>query len=167
MITAHYSDSYQGYLKKGMQNVILLSTVCVCVALTLCSWVPNLLGGGARHHRPPSRDGPAWVISTPSRAPCSALVNLTRVILHELLQEFLSLLVDYQADQWSPFLGDSDCETYLNITKAKFSFEYSEFDEISAEAQKFVTMLLNPQMKWVSSNLVKTWKMWINLFPRD
>ena len=166
MITAHYSDSYQGYLKKGMQNVILfIYRLCLCGTDSMFMGAESAWGGTAPP-APLTRRACLsykYAIESPLQCTreshsCNPSWTFTRIFVSSCRLSGWSVIT---------FLGDSDCETYLNITKAKFSFEYSEFDEISADAQKFVTMLLNPQMKWVSSNLVKTWKMWINLFPRD
>ncbi|PAA76985.1 hypothetical protein BOX15_Mlig005017g3 [Macrostomum lignano] len=47
----------------------------------------------------------------------------------------------------SPFMGDNDGETYSNIAKVSYSFEFPEFDEISADARDFVRRLLQKDAK--------------------
>ncbi|PAA57205.1 hypothetical protein BOX15_Mlig033628g1 [Macrostomum lignano] len=42
----------------------------------------------------------------------------------------------------SPFMGKRDADTYVNIARVNYSFNYSEFDEISTEAKDFVKQLL-------------------------
>jgi len=42
----------------------------------------------------------------------------------------------------SPFMGDSDQETFANILRNRFTFEEEEFDSISDEAKEFVGSLL-------------------------
>ncbi|KAK9499590.1 hypothetical protein O3M35_002607 [Rhynocoris fuscipes] len=42
----------------------------------------------------------------------------------------------------SPFMGDTDAETFANITRADFDFEDEAFDSISEEAKEFISALL-------------------------
>merc|ERR1719430_89348 len=42
----------------------------------------------------------------------------------------------------SPFMGDTDAETYSNITSLTYDFDCEEFDEISEEAKEFISCLL-------------------------
>lgn len=38
----------------------------------------------------------------------------------------------------SPFLGESDAETYSNVTHAQIDFDCEEFDHISDNAKSFI-----------------------------
>ena len=42
----------------------------------------------------------------------------------------------------SPFLGDSEAETLVNVTMAQWDFEDETFDEISEDAKDFISNLL-------------------------
>ena len=42
----------------------------------------------------------------------------------------------------SPFLGESEAETLVNVTMAQWDFEDEAFDEISADAKNFISDLL-------------------------
>ncbi|XP_050541447.1 myosin light chain kinase, smooth muscle-like isoform X2 [Daktulosphaira vitifoliae] len=42
----------------------------------------------------------------------------------------------------SPFMGDSDAETFTNITKAEFDFDDEAFDAISQDSKDFISSLL-------------------------
>ncbi|CAF0838875.1 unnamed protein product [Brachionus calyciflorus] len=63
--------------------------------------------------------------------------------------------IGYGTDMWSvgvicyvllsglsPFMGDNDCETYNNITRAEFDFDDESFVDISDEAKDFINKLL-------------------------
>lgn len=42
----------------------------------------------------------------------------------------------------SPFMGNNDAETFINITRSEFDFDDEAFDTISKEAKHFITALL-------------------------
>ena len=42
----------------------------------------------------------------------------------------------------SPFMGETDVETMANVTIAKYDFDDECFDDISDEAQDFISKLL-------------------------
>uniref|UniRef100_A0A7G3ACH2 Putative ca2+/calmodulin-dependent protein n=2 Tax=Lutzomyia longipalpis TaxID=7200 RepID=A0A7G3ACH2_LUTLO len=42
----------------------------------------------------------------------------------------------------SPFMGDSDVDTFTNITKADYDFEDEAFDAVSQDAKEFISGLL-------------------------
>lgn len=42
----------------------------------------------------------------------------------------------------SPFMGDSDVDTYANITRADFDFDDDAFDTVSQTAKDFISSLL-------------------------
>ena len=42
----------------------------------------------------------------------------------------------------SPFLGDSDMETYNNVSNTSYDFDDDSFDDISEEATDFISKLL-------------------------
>jgi myosin-light-chain kinase len=44
-------------------------------------------------------------------------------------------------------MGDTDSQTYNNITKAEFDFEDESFEGISDEAKDFITKLLVKDIK--------------------
>jgi myosin-light-chain kinase len=63
--------------------------------------------------------------------------------------------IGYGTDMWSvgvicyvllsglsPFMGDNDSETYVNVTKAEYDFNDESFDDISTEAKDFIGCLL-------------------------
>jgi len=43
---------------------------------------------------------------------------------------------------YSPFMGDTDAETYNNISNVSYDFDLEEFDQISKNAQDFISQLL-------------------------
>jgi len=43
---------------------------------------------------------------------------------------------------FSPFMGDNDAETYINISSVTFDYDCEEFDEISDNAKDFINSLL-------------------------
>jgi len=43
---------------------------------------------------------------------------------------------------FSPFMGDTDAETYANISAVTFDFDCEEFDQISEDAKDFINSLL-------------------------
>jgi len=43
---------------------------------------------------------------------------------------------------YSPFMGDTDTETYNNISNVTFDFDLEEFDQISENARDFISQLL-------------------------
>lgn len=49
----------------------------------------------------------------------------------------------------SPFAGDSDAETFANITRAEFDFDDDAFVAISDDAKDFITSLLISRKEWV------------------
>lgn len=42
----------------------------------------------------------------------------------------------------SPFMGDTDVDTFANITRADYDFDDEAFDAVSQEAKEFITGLL-------------------------
>lgn len=42
----------------------------------------------------------------------------------------------------SPFMGDTDVDTFANITRADYDFDDDAFDAVSQEAKDFITGLL-------------------------
>ncbi|XP_023032079.2 myosin light chain kinase, smooth muscle isoform X3 [Drosophila willistoni] len=63
--------------------------------------------------------------------------------------------IDFQSDMWSvgvicyvllsglsPFMGDSDVETFSNITRADYDYDDEAFDCVSQEAKDFISQLL-------------------------
>ncbi|KAL7065533.1 hypothetical protein AAHC03_05753 [Spirometra sp. Aus1] len=68
--------------------------------------------------------------------------------------------VSYASDMWSvgvicyvllsglsPFMGDNESETLSNIVRCVYSFDYSEFNDISQDAKDFIRKLLVKDMK--------------------
>jgi len=39
-------------------------------------------------------------------------------------------------------MGDDDAETLANVTRGRFSFDYPEFDDVSADARDVISRLL-------------------------
>jgi serine/threonine protein kinase len=64
----------------------------------------------------------------------------------------------------SPFMGETDIETYTNVTHASYDFDDEAFDSVSEEAKTFISSLLvhkkenRPsarqclESKWLSEN---------------
>lgn len=48
---------------------------------------------------------------------------------------------------FSPFMGDSDTETYNNISSVTYDYECEEFDDISENAKDFINCLLKEKPK--------------------
>lgn len=46
-------------------------------------------------------------------------------------------------------MGDNDCETYGNVTKAEYDFSDESFKEISDEAKDFIRLLLIKDLKYL------------------
>jgi myosin-light-chain kinase len=44
-------------------------------------------------------------------------------------------------------MGDNDCETYVNVTRAEYDFEDESFNDISNEAKDFIEKLLLKDLK--------------------
>lgn len=63
----------------------------------------------------------------------------------------------------SPFMGDSDAETFANITRAEFDFDDDAFDAISDDAKDFITSLLIHKKEWVHSTAAITTKCHVDL----
>ena len=60
----------------------------------------------------------------------------------------------------SPFLGDSDMETFSNICDTSYDFDDDSFDDISEEATDFISRLLvKSQMERLSASqsLLHNW----------
>ena len=70
--------------------------------------------------------------------------------------------ISYKTDMWSvgvicyvllsglsPFLGNNDKETLVNVTKAQFDFDDEAFDEISDDAKDFISKLLVKDQRFV------------------
>ena len=51
----------------------------------------------------------------------------------------------------SPFMGDNDGETLINVTKVDYDFDYDEFVDISEEAKDVIEKLLLLDKKLVMS----------------
>ena len=49
----------------------------------------------------------------------------------------------------SPFAGESDAETFSNVTMAQYDFDEEEFEEISDDAKDFIDKLLQRERKSV------------------
>ena len=47
----------------------------------------------------------------------------------------------------SPFMGDNDGETLLNVQNAEYDFDYDEFAEISDDAKDLISKLLIKKVK--------------------
>jgi len=39
-------------------------------------------------------------------------------------------------------MGDNDAETLANVTRSRFSFDFTEFTDVSADAKDIITRLL-------------------------
>ena len=58
---------------------------------------------------------------------------------------------------YSPFLGDSDAETFNNITSGSFDFNVEEFETISENGKHFISSLLvKSKEKRLSANHVRS-----------
>ena len=55
----------------------------------------------------------------------------------------------YRLSGLSPFMGDTDSQTYNNISKAEFDFDDESFEGISDEAKDFISKLLIKESKYV------------------
>ena len=53
----------------------------------------------------------------------------------------------------SPFQGGSDAETLALVTSAQWEFDEESFEEISGDAQGFISALLNKAPRWVTVSL--------------
>jgi myosin-light-chain kinase len=53
----------------------------------------------------------------------------------------------YRLSGLSPFMGETDAETYANITSSEFDFDDEAFSSISEDAKNFISDLLvrNPR----------------------
>ncbi len=48
-------------------------------------------------------------------------------------------------------MGDNESETLTNIVRCNYTFDYPEFNDISADAKDFIKKLLMKDPKWVQS----------------
>lgn len=48
----------------------------------------------------------------------------------------------------SPFQGNNDAETLALVTAAQWEFDEESFDEITEEAQDFISSLLEKDPRW-------------------
>lgn len=48
----------------------------------------------------------------------------------------------------SPFQGDNDADTLALVTAAQWEFDEESFDEITEEAQDFISSLLQRDPRW-------------------
>ncbi|XP_050702039.1 myosin light chain kinase, smooth muscle-like isoform X1 [Eriocheir sinensis] len=84
--------------------------------------------------------------------PCRVLFGTPEFIAPEVINYEP---IGFASDMWSvgvicyvllsglsPFMGDSDAETFANITRAEFDFDDDAFDAISDDAKDFITSLL-------------------------
>lgn len=75
--------------------------------------------------------------------------------------------IGYTTDMWSigvicyvllsglsPFLGENDKETFVNVTKAQFDFDDESFDDITPDAKDFIEKLLVKDPKYVASVVI-------------
>lgn len=53
----------------------------------------------------------------------------------------------------SPFMGDNDAETFVNITRADYDLEDEAFDAISNDAKDFISGLLVKRKEYVFVSL--------------
>ena len=58
-----------------------------------------------------------------------------------------SVSFHYSLTGLSPFLGESEAETLVNVTMAQWDFEDEAFDEISDDAKNFISDLLVKDMR--------------------
>ena len=66
----------------------------------------------------------------------------------KLLEKIIELTLMYcRISGLSPFLGDTDSETFSNVTSGQWDFEDDDFDDISDNAKDFIEKLLviNPK----------------------
>ena len=64
------------------------------------------------------------------------------VSVTQSLRFALSNLLSYRLSGLSPFMGDTDVETFANITRAEFDFDDDAFADISEGAKEFISSLL-------------------------
>ena len=50
----------------------------------------------------------------------------------------------------SPFLGDTDSETFSNVSSCEWDFDDECFDEVSKESKDFIENLLIPNPRFVA-----------------
>ena len=60
---------------------------------------------------------------------------------------FMSVSFQCSLTGLSPFLGESENETLVNVTMAQWDFEDEAFDEISDDAKNFISDLLVKDMR--------------------
>jgi myosin-light-chain kinase len=59
-----------------------------------------------------------------------------------MFSEFIMKYLYLRLSGLSPFMGDSDAETFANITRADYDFDDEAFDAISQDAKDFISALL-------------------------
>ncbi|XP_065370323.1 titin isoform X6 [Calliphora vicina] len=79
--------------------------------------------------------------------------------------------IGFQSDMWSvgvicyvllsglsPFMGDSDVETFSNITRAEFDFDDDAFDCVSQQAKDFISNLLvhRKEDRWTAEQCLES-----------
>jgi len=66
---------------------------------------------------------------------------------------FLSL---YRLAGYSPFQGEEELETFLNVSKVSYDFDDEIFEKVSSEAKDFIARLLKKDAKLVLFQPVTT-----------
>ena len=66
------------------------------------------------------------------------LIKIKSLIIFSLR----SFIFYFSVSGLSPFLGDQEAETLVNVTMAQWDFEDDTFDEISEDAKDFISSLL-------------------------
>jgi hypothetical protein len=64
------------------------------------------------------------------------------IYLTSAFSKFLMKYLLCRLSGLSPFMGDSDAETFANITRADYDFDDEAFDAISQDAKDFISALL-------------------------
>lgn len=58
----------------------------------------------------------------------------------------------YRLSGYSPFAGETDHETFVNINRCDYDFDDEVWQNISAEARDFIKNLLIPDKRWEKSH---------------
>lgn len=72
----------------------------------------------------------------------SDLLRIVSQSSHVSLDPVLTKIFYSRLSGLSPFMGDTDVETFANITRADYDFDDDAFDAVSQEAKDFITGLL-------------------------